>query len=95
MTVYAAGVVSVEECLLCGEGRPKGVHAGAACVKSHTARCVRKRAAAYFAGAWGAPNKQSKNAVGGRAVDRDIRKGYPDPLLAYEVKTAYDYCNKN
>lgn len=64
------------------QGRPKGVHAGRACVKSHTARCVRKRAAAYFAGAWGAPNKQSKNAAGGRAVDWNIRKGYSNPLLA-------------
>lgn len=32
--------------------------------QSHTARCVRKKAAAHFAGAWGVPNKQSERPAG-------------------------------
>ncbi len=64
------------------QGRPEGVHTGPACVKSHTARCVRKKAAAHFAGAWGVPNKQNENAAGGQVVDWNIRKGYSNPLLA-------------
>ena len=54
--------------------------------QSHTARCVRKKASARFAGAWGVPNKQSKNAAGGRAVDKNIRKGYFYPLLAADLR---------
>ncbi len=54
--------------------------------QSHTARCVRKKASARFAGAWGVPNKQSKNAAGGRAVDKNIRKGYFYPLLATDLR---------
>ncbi|KWX90942.1 hypothetical protein AS257_01310 [Enterococcus faecium] len=62
--------------------RPEGVHTGPACVKSHTARCIRKKEAAHFAEAWGVPNKQNENAAGGQVVDQNIRKGYSDPLLA-------------
>ena len=54
--------------------------------QSHTARCVRKKASARFAGAWGVPNKKSKNAAGGRAVDKNIRKGYFYPLLAADLR---------
>lgn len=35
-----------------------------------------------FAGVWGAPNKQSERTVRCGAVEWDIRKGYPIPLLA-------------
>ncbi len=66
-------------------GRLEGAGAGSACAKPHRKVCSQK-ASARFAGAWGVPNKQSKNAAGGRAVDKNIRKGYFYPLLATDLR---------
>lgn len=53
---------------------------------SHAPGVFAKQRQRIFAGVWGVPNKQSKNAAGGRAVDKNIRKGYFYPLLAADLR---------